>query len=290
MSDSPIFDMMDRERRYTKTMAETKRLLARHTSPLFVRVVPVPDEEEEVFVRPFVKTEPAQEVPRTFKQVVSELADVPGIQLTATVLEVVTGSQYETVREETEFDPMELMNKDILFTTFATERIAKYREEHPDVERINFFVDPGTSFNSPTEKFVIEGRRPKEQIQNPDEVVARPLPGIQLDDHLPEFGVQLIGAQDVPSEVLEAYRVAVAEQYPGCVPMAITAIQEDEDGSATLAFEGKDFSPLGWIREEDLGDDADTTDFEKRSLEYFGKKPWTSTQPLSEKNTAQTTE
>lgn len=316
MDNTPIFDMIDRERSYTETMAETKRILARHTSPLFVRVVPVPDEEEEVFVRPFVKTEetprgaiaglfakdrpepaheqeepapydyvvgsePGHEASRTFARVSNDLADAPGIQLTATALEAVTGPQYETVREETEFDPLDLSEKGFYFTDFAMETIAKFREEHPDVDKLEFFIDPSKSFASPKETFVVHGRRLKEQIQNPDEVIARPLPGIQLDEHLPEFGVQLIGAQDVPEDVLAAYRAAVAQQYPGCMPMAVTAIQED--GSATVTFEGKDFSPLGWVREEDLVDDTDTTEFEKRSLEYFGKKPWESDKSLSRK-------
>ncbi len=270
MSDSPIFDMLDRERGFTKTNAEVAKKTQRYAHPLIERVVPAPVEEEsEVLVKPFVTAEgeprgliaslfakerpepyweqedPApydpvkgmapEGAPETFRGAMEALVAQSGIELSASAVEALTEA-YKPVREETMFDPMEMDERRVRFIDFALETLDKFKLENPLVRNINFFIDTAANFEDPRETFVVTGRIPENT--NPDEVMARPLKGVDLESTMPMFGVELIGAQDVPGDILAAYRQAVAEQHPGFVVGAVTSVQEHEDGSATLNVRG----------------------------------------------------
>jgi hypothetical protein len=44
--------------------------------------------------------------------------------------------------------------------------------------------------------------------------------------------------------LLADWRATVAQRYPGFIPLAVTAIQEHEDGSATIDVEGQHIPPV----------------------------------------------
>jgi hypothetical protein len=262
MSDSPIFDMLDSERSYTKTMDETKRALARHVNPLFVRSVPVPDEVEEIFVKPFV---PVREVRRgTFGQALKNLTDQPAIELTAKSLEAQAGQRFELIRMETKIDILE-DGKQLTgnpFTDFALGTIKKFRADNPGVDRVNFFVDLKTDG---TEMFVVEGQIMKKDEKLPDIVM-----------------VKTEKPQEASSGVLADYRAAVTDQCPGFIPMAVKAIQEHEEGPEITSGSTEDFD---WSR---AGRTVQLCPKPTAQEQWNMNLPID--EPLSEKNTAQTTE
>lgn len=223
MSDSPIFDELNAAQDYTGTMAVVKRSTSRFRTIGMAQQLPLSTFLQEVHDIAD-RTLGVEEEPEVLAQ--------PFVAVQGEPRGLITGPE---IIEEF-FDPIELEEKGISFTEFSTKMIEKFKEKYPHAEHFRISATQ-TDFAGPREKFVVESYTPHVSPETPSKTEDAP--------------------QEALGAILADWKATVALQHPGFIPMAVTAIQEHEDGSATLEVEGQYIPPV---------------------------------KPLSEKNTAQVTE
>lgn len=137
----------------------------------------------------------------------------------------------EPERLEENFHPMDLINSGVTFTEFMQGVIKQFHEKFPNAQNIRIST---RSELDGTETFIVKGTRE---------------PVIQSHVQLPD-SVVMGASREGLDGVLRDFRAEMGQQHPGFVPMAVTAIQEHEDGSATLTVEGQKITPVQPLSEK----------------------------------------
>lgn len=134
------------------------------------------------------------------------------------------------------FDPGDLLDANISFSSFVAGALKTYREKFPDVEEVEFRTKEH-DFELSQEKLFVRSRGPKP-----------PWIGIGEGDHILVTGMG--DRFEDPGNAVEGVRQAFEEQHPGHVMVAVKGIQVHDDGSATLKVEGQKLTPVQPLSEK----------------------------------------
>lgn len=135
-------------------------------------------------------------------------------------------------RIEYSFNPLDLDDSGLSFTDFAHAVVEGFRRGYPEVKDYRFMTNHADIMDN-REVFIVE-----EIVKVTPDTVKDIKPGDHLDILFPKVqGSPLDG-------VLRDVQATFRAQYPEHVMVAVTDIQEHEDGSATLTVEGQSLAQV----------------------------------------------
>jgi hypothetical protein len=223
MSNTPIFDQLSNERNYDRMLASFPKrqmpsFFAKREETIVEAKVLEPDPyldgpfecinvqepEEEVLAVPFVKIDG---IPRGTGSPFQRF-EREGCA-SSTNFEQKNLDLFSRAKADEEFDPLDFTNFD--FYAFLRTSVENFVKEHPNARNIE-----------------ISSR------QELDGTMTLGIEGMVPTHDLVE------GMGDVLADVRDAFR----QEHPGAVMTAVTAMEEHEDGSATLTVEGQSLIPV----------------------------------------------